>query len=366
MQHLVTLGDMAKSKRRSFRALNIQERTIIEIRYCRDFRDLKAIATELSRAYTTIAREIGDRPRSGKGKYQAHIAHAKALQRIAARGNVRKLERHQPLLAYIIAKLKAGWSPEQITFRLPIEYTEDARMRISHEAIYQYIYSVVDRRSGRVPEGALDLRQYLTRHYTRRRKRGFRQARKLERAVSLPSIEQRPVVGQERTTIGHWEGDTMVSRVSKQRIKSMNERTSGIVLFAKTSDGTASSCNTALIDRLGVIPSPYVLTLTQDRGTENYEYREVERALTLTCYFAHPYCSHERGANENSNGLFRRYFPKGTDFGKIKNREIATVEYLINTRPRKRLGGLTPCEVFYQKTGFNIYPERPECVALFI
>lgn len=239
-------------------------------------------------------------------------------------------------------------------------------MRISHEAIYQYIYAQVDRGSGKVKEGVLDLRKYLARGYVRRRKRGFRKAQKLERAVSLPSIEKRPIVVQERMTVGHWEGDTMVSRISKERIKSMNERVSGIVLFEKTSDGTALACNRALIDRLSAIPSPYIQTLTQDRGTENYDYQMVELAIGVLCYFAHPYCSHERGSNENSNGLFRRYFPKGTDFGKIKNHEIAEVEYLINTRPRKRLGGLTPCEVFYQKTGFNIYPERPECVALFV
>lgn len=357
---------MAKSIKKSFKALNIQERTIIEIRYCRDFRDLKAIATELGRAYTTIQREIGNKPRKGLGKYQAHLEQEKALRRIAERGNIRKLERNKILLTYVITKLKAGWTPEQITLRLPIDWETDTNMRISYEAIYQYIYSKVDRGSGQVKAGELDLRQYLTRKHTRRRKKGFRQATKLARSVALPSIEDRPKEVKERTLVGHWEGDTMISRLSKPRIKSMNELVSGIVLFEKTADGTTEACNTALIKRLQSIPSHYVQTLTQDRGTENYDYLEVEKALNIKCYFAHPYCSHERGPNENSNGLFRRYFPKGTDFGKIKNHEIATVEYSINTRPRKRLGGLTPCEVFYQKTGVVLYPERPECVALFV
>lgn len=357
---------MAKLKRKSFKALNIQERTIIEIRYCRDFRDLTEIAIELGRAYTTIKREIGNKPRKGLGKYQAHIEQEKALKRIAERGNDRKLERTKPLLTYVIAKLKEDWTPEQISIRLPIEYKGDTSMRISYEAIYQYIYSKVDRGSGTVKDGELDLRQYLARKHTRRRKKGFRQAQKLARAVALPSIEDRPKEVPERTLVGHWEGDTMVSRVSKPRIKSMNELVSGIVLFQKTADGTAEACNNALIGRLQSIPSQYVQTLTQDRGTENYDYPDVEKTLNTKCYFAHPYCSHERGSNENSNGLFRRYFPKGTDFGKIKNHEIVAVEYLINTRPRKRLGGLTPCEVFYQKTGFSIYPKRPECVALFV
>ncbi len=126
---------------------------------------------------------------------------------------------------------------------------------------------------------------------------------------------------------------------------------SGVVFFSKTPDGTAKECNRAIIDRLKDIPSLYRKTITQDRGKENYEYQDVERALSIDCFFAHPYCSCERGSNENTNGLFRRYFPKGTDFGKIKDRQVAKVEYLINSRPRKRLGGLTPYEVFYQITG---------------
>ena len=118
----------------------------------------------------------------------------------------------------------------------------------------------------------------------------------------------------ERTVIGHWQGDTVVSRKSVSRVKSINEVTSGVVFFEKTEDGTATVCNSAVIR----------------------------------------YCSYERGANENANGLLRRLFPKGTDFGKVSAEDIARVEYLINTRPRKRLGGLTPYEVFYQKTGVDL------------
>ncbi len=97
-----------------------------------------------------------------------------------------------------------------------------------------------------------------------------------------------------------------------------------------------------MIDKLGDVPSSYRKTLTQDRGKENYEYKDVENALSIDCFFAHPYCSYKRASNENTNGLFRWYFHKGTDFGKIKDQEISNVEYLINSRPRKRLGGLTP------------------------
>jgi len=151
--------------------------------------------------------------------------------------------------------------------------------------------------------------------------------------------------------IGHWEDDTLVSRQSKARIKSVNERVSGLVFFGKTTDGTAKKCNRVVLNKLKNIPAAFRKTLTRDRGTENFGYENVEDKLSLACFFAHPYCSQERGSNENANGLLRRYFPKKTDFAKITDEEISRAERLINSRPRKRHCGLTPYEVFYQKTG---------------
>jgi len=168
---------------------------------------------------------------------------------------------------------------------------------------------------------------------------------------NLPSIEARPKEVAKRKILGHWEGDTLVSRKCEERIKSVNERKSGIVFFQKTINGTAQACNQAAVEKLKNIPSEYLKTLTQDRGCENYGFEEVEKKLGLSCFFAHPYCSHERGSNENSNGLFRRYFPKGTDFSQITDDQVLKVEHLINSRPRKRFGGLTPYEIFYQITG---------------
>jgi len=285
------------------------------------------------------------------GKYSADRAQARAEQNRKKQGRKTKLE-HEPLRVYVVEKLKLGWSPEQIELRLPIEYPDDKHMRVSDEAIYQHVYAQVHREGyGYVKPGCEDLRIYLARRHKRRSKKGFRKAQKMERDASLPSIELRPKEVDERVVLGHWEGDTMVSRKSTARVKSINERVSGIVFFGITTDGTAKECNKVLIDRLEGIPSPYRKTLTQDRGKENYEYKDVQSALNIDCYFAHPYCSCERGSNENTNGLFRRYFPKGTDFGKITDQQVAEVEYLLNTRPRKRLGGLTPYEVFYQITG---------------
>ena len=225
-------------------------------------------------------------------------------------------------------------------------------MRISYETIYQYVYSLVHRGGhGKVKDGCEDLRPYLPRKRKRRMAKGFRQAQKAARTANLPSIDDRPAIVDTRTRIGDWEDDFLVSKASKPCIKSVNERMSGIVFFGKTHDGTAMAGDLVLFEKLASIPSPYLKTLTRDNGSENKDYETVQTNLGLKVFFAHPYHSWERGSNENCNGLLRRFFPKGTDWSTISDEEIARAEYLINSRPRKRLGGLTPYEYFYQKTG---------------
>lgn len=225
-------------------------------------------------------------------------------------------------------------------------------MRISYEAIYQHIYGQINREgNGAVKKGCEDLRKYLARRHKRRVKKGFRKAQKLERMGKLPSIEDRPKKADERKAVGHWEDDCIVSRQSLVRIKSINERASGVVFLGKMTDGTSEESTRVVCERLTVIPPSFRKTLTRDRGTENMGYEKIENNLTLSCFFAHSYCSYERGSNENLNGLVRRFFPKKTDFAKVSEKEIQKVEYLLNARPRKRFGGLTPYEVLFKKTG---------------
>jgi len=231
-------------------------------------------------------------------------------------------------------------------------------MRISPEAVYQEVYRRVRRHgNGAMKDTQEDLRPYLPRRHTRRAKKGFRSAQKLERKTRLPSIETRPPVVNTRSRIGDWEDDTVVSRESLVRIKSTNERRSGIVLFRKAKDGTAEECDSALTKALGVIPEEYRLTLTRDRGKENVRHDEVQTTLGFVegVFFAHPYSSHERGSNENSNGLLRRFYPKKTDWNDVSEEDLMKAEYLINTRPRKRHGGLSPVEVFFRDTGVALY-----------
>lgn len=337
--------------RKTFKRIDFKERVIIENRYCIDRKSLSDIAKELERPKSAVSREIDGKPRIGRGKYSAYRAQQVSEDKRKKQGRQSKLE-YAPLKNYVISKLRLGWSPEQIMLRLPIDYPRNKKMRISYEAIYQFVYSQVHRGgNGTVKKDCEDLRKYLTRRHTRRQKKGLRKARRLERRISLPSIEDRPKEVDKRKVIGHWEDDTLVSRQSKARIKSVNERVSGLVFFGKTTDGTAKECDRVVLNKLKNIPAAFRKTLTRDRGTENFGYENVEDKLSLACFFAHPYCSQERGSNENANGLLRRYFPKKTDFAKITDEEISRAERLINSRPRKRHCGLTPYEVFYQKTG---------------
>lgn len=244
--------------------------------------------------------------------------------------------------------LKLGWSPEQIA------NTSYAMVgtSISHEAIYQYIYAQIHRKGyGYLKPGKEDLRPYLARHRKRRMKQGLRKSYRIEKGP-LPSIVERSEVVTTRTEIGHWEDDSIVHTLTDPvRLRTTNELKSGLVFIAKTRNGTMANANEITKSRLGTLPKQLLKTLTRDRGAENMGYLELEQTLGIKCYFAHAYSSWERGANENLNGLIRRFFPKGTDFNTVSDEEIQRVEYLLNSRPRKRLGWKTPYQVFYENTG---------------
>lgn len=335
----------------------LRERSMIEVRWCRDSKNITEIAKELRRNKSSVSREIDGRPRKGQGRYHADRAHRKARDRIAKRGNTPKTAANANLRLYIETKMRDEcWSPEQIHLRLPIDFPDDETMRAAPETIYQEIYRRVHRGgNGAVKQGMLDLRPYLARRHTRRAKKGFRKAQKAERSAALPSIETRPKEVEQRSEIGHWEDDTLVSRASLVRVKNVTERRSGLTLFGKTNDGTAESCDVVLAEKLSVLPGAVLKTLTRDRGSENMRWREIEKMLGCSVFFAHAYASYERGTNENTNGLIRRFFPKKTDWGKVSDEDLVRAEYLLNTRPRKRLGGKTPLEVFYMETGVAIY-----------
>ena len=340
------------NKKREFKHLDLDDRVQVEIHYSQG-KSLAEIAKILGkgRNKSTVSREIGERPRTGRGRYRAYQANITALERDKSRGKRMRLK-NETIRDYVKEKMKLGWSPEQISLRLP---RERAGETISYEAIYQYVYAQIHRGgNGNVKEGCEDLRVYLPRRHTRRSTKGARKAKKMERIGVLPSIEARPRSADQRKEVGHFEDDTLVSRQSRARLKSINERVSGGLFLNKMREGTSEESTRVVCERLSAIPSPYLKTLTRDRGTENLGWEDIEKSIHVKVYFAHAYCSQERGSNENLNGLVRRFFPKKTDFAKVSDEEIRRVEYLLNTRPRKRFGGKTPLEVLLEKTGVAI------------
>ena len=343
---------MAQKKRghprtvKRYKHLTVFERALIGQKHKEGMHE-QEIAKLIKRDRSTVIREI-ERNSSGINLgYRPEFAHTKALYRRAKRG-IRPRLKSAFIRAYAATKLKEGWSPEQISIRLHIEHKGQT---ISPEAIYQYIYtSFVNVGTGKVRVGHEDLRVYLARRHKRREKKGFRATQKLYH-VPLPSIEDRPRAVDKRKEVGHWEDDTVVSRESTNRLKSINERVSGVVLLGKMKDGSIAESNRVVIERLSVLPDNLRKTLTRDRGTENLGYLEIQRELDMTCYFVHAYCSQERGSNENLNGLVRRVYPKKTDFRNVTDTELRQLEYRLNTRPRKRHGGKTPLEVLFERTG---------------
>jgi IS30 family transposase len=299
---------------------------------------VRYIAGILGRSPSSISREIKKNNPPQQKRYTPRLAHERAINNRSSRG-APKLVKDTELYKYVVYHLKLGWSPEQIAL---------VRGDISHEAIYQHVYRQIYRHGhGYLKPGSEDLRPYLPRRRKRRMAKGHRVPRRVLKG-ELPSIDTRPAI----SGIGHWEDDSIVyTPTSAVRLRTTNELCSGLVFIDKVSARTMAAANQVTIKRFAPLPPQYRQTLTRDRGSENLGYQELEQVLGIKCYFAHPYHSWERGANENLNGLIRRFLPKGTDFATVSDTQIKHIEYLLNSRPRKRLGMKTPYQVFYELTG---------------
>lgn len=282
---------------------------------------------------SNIGKEI-NRNKDPDGIYRGGNAHKRAEQRRkVAKSAYRKIENNKQLQKYIVAKLKKFWSPEQIAGRLT---KNKRRIVVCHETIYQFVYN--ERR---------DLIRYLRRKKSRYRKRRGTIAR-MERAKSMKirSIGERPAIVDARARVGDWEGDTVIGKEKKQRILTYVERKSGFGMADKLDVVTAEIVQEKTAKRFNALRSKLRLTLTRDNGSEFGDYdRDLEGKTKMLVYRATPYHSWERGVNENWNGLLRQFFPKGMFFATITQHQVDQAVRLINDRPRKRLGYLTPREV---------------------
>ena len=317
--------------------LSVEEREEIQEGLWRK-ESIRSIAKRLERSHSSIIREINKNLPPERRVYTPRLADERAHEKRKSRGRTDRLK-NETIRRYVIEHLKEGWSPEQIAGRMKLEEVGT----ISHEAIYQYIYAQVHRGgNGWVKPGKEDLRPYLRRKQKKRQSHGSRKGQRIFKPRG-PSIEVRPAVVDTRSRIGDWEGDTVESKNHAPGVNTLLERKSGVFFVTKVADKTSAATRAVVVERLTGLPAH---TLTTDNGSENQRWEEIEAALGIDCFFAHPYCSGERGANENANGLLREYFPKGTDFRNVSNEMIMRVEYALNTRPRKRLGWKTPLEVW--------------------
>lgn len=302
-------------------------------------KSIRTIAKVLRRSHTSVSRELQRNYPACRKTYIPRAAHTRAVWKRKSRGRTERLK-HEHIRQYVISHLKHRWSPEQIAFRM----REDIGQRISHEAIYQFIYTHVHRNGwGLLKPGHEDLRPYLRRRRKRRLAKGSRRCQRIFKPQGV-SIDVRPEIVEKRLRIGDWESDTVESRDHKPGINTLVERKTGLVFITKLEDKTGEATREAITKRLENIPATAKHTITFDNGPENRDWKPIERSTGAHCYFAHPYHSWERGTNENTNGLIRDYFPKKTDFTTLSDEEIAFVEGELNSRPRKRLGWRSPLE----------------------
>jgi transposase, IS30 family len=324
----------------NYKHFSVEEREIIQLGLWRK-ESIRTIAKKLQRSPSSVSREIKRNFPPQKRRYTPRLAHERAIKKRGNRGREDRLKNDQ-IREYVVKHLKKRWSPEQIAGRIKIELNES----ISHEAIYQFIYAQIHRQGrGLVKPNKEDLRPYLRRARKHRRPPGTRRSKRLLRPKG-PSIEDRPKEVGQRCRLGDWEGDTVVSVDHKPGINTLVERTTGVVLITKLANRNAQATTAVVTKRLSKVPATARKTLTLDNGRENQRWQEINEKMGVSCFFAHPYSSWERGSNENTNGLIRDYFPKKTDFTKISVEDLSFVERQLNDRPRKRLGYLTPNEAW--------------------
>lgn len=296
------------------------------------------IAKDLNVSQSTICRES---KRNGyRRKYSEKVAQKRANQR--KKKAVSKARKMTPeILQFIDQKLKEmQWSPEQISGHLK----QNMHISISHESIYRYIWK--DKYQG----------GKLYKNLRRVGKKYNHRGNKIAGRGLIPNrigIEERPAIVDEKRRVGDVEIDTVVGVGHQGRILTMVDRKTKLARLVLMSGGTADETRDALIKSLTPIKK-YLFTLTADNGKEFAKHLDVASTLGVKVYFARPYHSWERGLNENTNGLLRQYFPKGTDFTKITHEQVQHVEYLLNTRPRKSLNFQTPLQVFILLTGARI------------
>jgi transposase, IS30 family len=295
---------------------------------------VKQIAARIGKSYQSVYREIA-RNRKPDGRYQPWYAHNQAHLR-RRRPKPRRLSADAELREVVAGKLAKHWSPAQISRWLRRRYRRRPAWHVCTETIYEAVY-----RGLVVPVDAQSLRTGRT--YRHRRGRGRTRDGALKQSTSMKPIHQRPAAAQSRRQAGHWEGDLIVGAAQRSAIATLVERKFRLtVLVPVPKDHSAQTVGDALIGAFSKLPAGLRRTLTWDQGNEMFHHQRIEQQTGLKIYFADPHSPWQRGSNENTNGLLRQYFPKGTDLSAWTADQLDCVAAELNERPRLCLGDRTP------------------------
>lgn len=326
-----------RRRNRSPLQLSSSEREEIRVRLERD-ESFRQIAASLGRHPGTIGREVN--ANGGRDGYRAYKAEQRAEEQ-SKRPKPTLFEQRPLLAAYVDEKLALRWSPQEISGRLIVDFPDDLEMRVSPETIYKTLF--VQGRGGLRKE----LTRYLRSGRTKRKPHG-RTVNK-GKIIDMTMISERPAEVDDRAVPGHWEGDLVIGTPSTSAIATLVERTSGFVQLAGLPNGhTAEQTRVAITAVIADLPDAVRRTLTWDQGKEMAEHAKFTLATDMKVYFCEPHSPWQRPSNENTNGLLRQYFPKGTDLSTVTPDDLAAVADELNGRPRRRHGYLTPSEVYNQ------------------
>jgi transposase, IS30 family len=331
-------GIRPAQRHRSRLSLTLAEREEIS-RAVAAGQSIRSIATSLGRAPSTISREIkrnGDRE-----AYRASQADQAAWDR-TLRPKTCKLAENRALAHIVADKLQWQWSPEQIAGWLKQTYPSDESYQVSHETIYRSLYIQA--------RGALkkELLAHLRRTRVMRRSRHHTQKTGDHgRITDTVSISERPATVEDRAVPGHWEGDLLCGSGNSQ-IATLVERQTRYVMLVKVASKDTETVINALIKHAHKLPNELYKSLTWDRGKEMADHTRFTLATDIKVYFCDPQNPWQRGSNENTNGLLRQYFPKGTDLSVHSQARLNAVARRLNERPRKTLNFETPAERFNQ------------------
>jgi IS30 family transposase len=304
---------------------------------------VRQIALALKRAPSTISRELR-RNVSSRGQYRPFDAHRQATAR-RGRHHPRRVETEPVLRRSVVEMLGQRWSPEQISRHLRLKFPHNPELQLCHESIYQVLYepgSAFLRPSRLAPHRRSPLRtgrDHRRAHQdTRRRRPRFQQP--------MLTIHDRPFEPADRSEAGHWEGDFVVGQGQGSAIGTLVERQTRMLVLLHLPRRDGDSLHEALKARMGELPPGLVRSITWDQGTEMARHVDITKSLGMPVYFCDSHSPWQRGSNENTNGLLRDYFPKGTDLSVHSPEHLLAVENELNRRPRKVLGDRTPADLF--------------------